>query len=90
MDYKELIRRLDNCGEFDGGLLDDAAEAIETLLAERDALYKLVERRFWLNPEECSHYEDCYKRAYDDMRMLNCPSCENWEWRGPQKGEVDK
>lgn len=36
MDYKELIRRLDNCGEFDGDLLDAAAEAIETLLAERD------------------------------------------------------
>ena len=37
IDYKKLINRLDNCTKFDGDLLDKAADAIGTLLAERGA-----------------------------------------------------
>lgn len=77
MDYKELIRRLDDCGEFDGGLLDDAAEAMETLLAERDAL---INRGCMT----CKNKGDrCICRSC--FRSSGTEDC--WEWRGPQKGK---
>lgn len=79
MDYKEVIRRLDGCVEFDGNLLDDAADAIETLLAERDAA---LEELRSIGCEVCAHLCDY---------SFNSPCCtcgdadNNWQWRGPQK-----
>lgn len=95
MDYKELIRRLDDCGEFDGDLLDDAAEAIETLLAERDAAvedlhgdcrfckHRAMRRPFWRCPCSTCKYEDATTFMPEDTAThVN----DNWQWRGPQKG----
>lgn len=85
MDYKELIRRLDDCGEFDGDLLDDAAEAIETLLAERDAA--MEDLRLVADCTSCKWHP--FDSSCD--ACLEC-SCENenvaWQWRGPTKGDA--
>lgn len=74
MDYKELIRRLDNCGEFDGDLLDDAATAIETLLAERDAAVEEIET----GCDNCKYLDV-------DTKEEPCASCDakcsKWKWR---------
>lgn len=82
MDYKELIRRLDNCGEFDGDLLDAAAEAIETLLAERDAA--VDDLRHGPHHSTCKYGKHCdYISAVTGFP--DCCACDGWEWRGPQK-----
>lgn len=82
MDYEELIRRLDDCGEFDGDLLDDAAEAIETLLEERGALMKDVVRC-----DTCLHVKECY---FNELRRTDCAKSNrgHWKWRGQAKGDA--
>lgn len=82
MDYKELIRRLDDCGEFDGDLLDAAAEAIETLLAERNALMKDAVRC-----ETCLHVKEC---SFNKLRVEDCAQSNrgHWKWRGPKKEDI--
>lgn len=81
MDYKELIRILRD--EDRGDVLDwvdDAADAIETLLAERDALLTVSHGKC----ELCANFADCRS---DARARIDCLSnlCKNWKWRGPQK-----
>lgn len=98
MDYKDLIRRLDDCGEFDGDLLDDAAEGIETLLEERDAAVEELRGICWC----CAHGEK-WGKAPKWSKMTTCEhmreqgalaisggkrKCKYWKWRGPQVSEV--
>lgn len=102
MDYKDILSRLkcpddiekctrlkkyeNSCVWCRDETMKDAADAIEILLAERDALYKLAKRCPMQNAKECSHYDECFKDAYDNMRIMRCASCVSWQWRGPQKG----
>lgn len=87
MDYKELIKRLRVydywTGESDINshplICDEAATAIETLLAERDALMKDVVRC-----DTCLHVKECY---FNELRRTDCANSNrgHWKWRGPQK-----
>lgn len=96
MDYKELIGWLrrtveygdeepreyctNRCGRCEH--CDQAATAIETLLAERDAAVKYIPRscqtcKWWDIENGCvapDNMGECL-----DLREL-------WQWRGPQKG----
>lgn len=85
MDYKEIIeamRSTDVKVVFCRSL--DAADAIETLLAERDAAV-----------EDLRPIADCAscKWYFGDSSGEVCDGCDypgegsNWEWRGPQKGD---
>lgn len=84
MDYKELISKLRKKDGCNCECLD-AATAIETLLAERDAAVE--DLRFVSDCTSCKYYP--FDGSCD--ACLEC-SCENenvaWEWRGPQKGEA--
>lgn len=101
MDYKELIERLKYYGTdyATGGnlgreimgtddVLLDAATAIETLLAERDAAVEIIS----------SGGKRCRACVYNDRGIHDFPCChcretggmtDYWEWRGPQKGDVN-
>lgn len=94
MDYKELIKQLVDCDQLSAAIEDDnlslalenAADAIETLLAERDAAVEDL-------------YGDCIACAHSDSpaERRPCSGCcyytlapygkDYWQWRGPQKGE---
>lgn len=80
MNYKGLISMLRDSGMVK--TKDDiecAADAIETLLAERDAVMKDLHgdcdkcRYFGLSAHPCCH---CY---------INGGMFDYWQWRGPQK-----
>lgn len=83
-DYKEIIeamRSTDVKVVFCRSL--DAADAIETLLAERDAAVEnLAESP---RSSTCKHGEHCDFISVITGRP-NCYSCHEWEWRGPQEG----
>lgn len=79
MDYKKLINRL----RYSRVCSDDIAEAtdaIETLLAERDALMKDA-----IRCETCLHVKEC---CFNELRRIDCAQSNrgHWQWRGPQKG----
>lgn len=85
MDYKELIDILrytasegDVCRECPQCI--EAADAIETLLAERDALMNDLEGRC----DVCKNRSVC---LFDEKRRSGCVNRSHWQWRGPQKGE---
>lgn len=70
MDYKELIRQLrdtSNCDILD--YVDDASDAIETLLKQKEALIAEIKGR-------------CEYCAFDSRTCVNCYNGSNWEWRG--------
>lgn len=87
MDYKELIKAMrstDVKTVFTHSL--DAADAIETLLAERDAAVEDLKRG----------ESRCFTCSFDNMSIHDfpCNSCKEagrmgdyWKWRGPQKGD---
>lgn len=99
MNYKELIGRLkyygttyaigDNLGrEIDGTdqVMDDAANAIETLLAELDAAMKLLRT----GKSKC----DCCMHNESSIHEYPCRDCKDcggmsdyWQWRGVRKQE---
>lgn len=98
MDCKELIEWLrltvehgdenpnEYCTNRCGGceVCDQAVEAIETLLAERDAAVEALSDR--------PHYSTCkYGEKCDYVSVItgfpDCYSCNEWEWRGPKKGD---
>lgn len=89
MDYKELIEQLKRATSFHGKWLRecmlDAADAIQTLLAERDAAVEDL---------KFSSGKRCRSCIYNDISIhgFPCNSCcetggmsEYWEWCGPQK-----
>lgn len=87
MDYKELVELLRKYPEkliaaytLDRGFASachDAATAIETLLAERDALCSLIRERPLGFIEECVQYENCYAVACENGKVMNCLLCKN-------------
>lgn len=90
MDCKELIKKLrahkikTDFGRFSPDICRKAADTIETLLAERDAAVEDLWKR--PHPSTCKHGEHCdYISAITGFP--DCYSCDEWEWRGPQKGD---
>lgn len=88
MDYKELIEISKKAyAEWDGTheyyqaatLIASLCDAIETLLAERDALMKDA-----IRCETCLHVKECY---FNELRRIDCAQSNrgHWQWRGPQK-----
>lgn len=83
MDYKELIERLNSYSaehQCHGGITAEATDAIETLLAERDAAVEELEQR--------PHHSTCkYGETCDYISVItgfpDCHGCDGWEWRGP-------
>ena len=102
MDYKELIEELRMVASWDGVCCDcnhciDAATAIETLLAERDAAVEDLRGMCW-----CCVHGKPWDEAGPLSKMTGCEKlskigvlargggkckCLYWEWRGPQKGK---
>lgn len=83
MEYKELIDVLRN-QELRVVLeyIDDAATAIETLLAERNAAIKSLHGRCG----ECKHHESGTSRfPCDACSIRGTGLIDRWQWRGPQK-----
>lgn len=93
MDYNKLTRRLrDYAEQYKSGstlgraivgtedVMFDAADAIEALLAERDALMKDA-----IRCETCLHVKEC---CFNELRRIDCAQSNrgHWQWRGPQKG----
>lgn len=84
MDYKELIAHLRSFGAYypiTGPIENEAADAIETLLAERDAAVEDLAKR--PHPSTCKYGEHCDYISVITGRP-DCYSCDEWEWRGPQ------
>lgn len=81
MDYEKLIKRLRKYADFGAKLVvcEDAATAIETLLAERDAAVEELRGECRV----CEHRGEC---LFNDQ----CGNGSNWQWRGPQKGAGDE
>lgn len=102
MDCKELIRRLVECDQWDEAIqndelslvLEDAADAMEILLAERDAAVEDLRGRCWC----CVHGEP-WEPAGPLSKLMGCEhlselgvlargggkcKCPHWKWRGPQ------
>ena len=102
MDYKELITEIRayivktyQVG-FQPEICSRAADAIETLLAERDVAVEELRGICWCcangkpwekagplsNLTACEHLAEC--------GVLECgwrsSKCQHWQWRGPQKG----
>lgn len=85
MDYKEIIeamRSTDLEVVFCSSIA--AADAIEILLAERDAAVEELAGR--PRPSTCKHGEHCDYISVITGRP-DCYSCDEWQWRGPQKGD---
>lgn len=79
MDYKELISHLKSFGAYypiTGPIENEAADAIETLLAERAALLSEIKG-------------DCHFCAFEWGACVACEDGSKWEWRGPQKKEKE-
>lgn len=82
MDYKELIERLNDYSakhQRHGGITAEAADAIETLLAERDAAIEdiLMVGRSGMPCFACGKRLKC--------NPFYCEGWREWQWRGPQK-----
>lgn len=75
MDYKELIERLNAYSakhQRHGGITAEAADTIETLLSERDALLSEIKG-------------DCYFCAFETGACVKCDNGEAWQWRAHKK-----
>lgn len=90
MDYKELIEQLKHCKSYKPKYelqrtMLEAATAIETLLAERDAAVEDLKGRCGV----CKHRRVC---LFDEQHRIGCAVSNrgHWEWRGPQKGDGDE
>lgn len=92
MDYKELVDELrflslhvpEGMCDYDGkDPLEKAADAIETILAERDAAVEDIHR----DCITCAHSESNNKDHITCKFMEACRFAEHWEWRGPKKGD---
>lgn len=87
-DYKELIERLRHttCSGCMAGTMRKAADAIETLLAERDAVVEYIPH----NCQTCKWWKERVKGVKCCMAPENSGVCyfgegNVWQWRGPQK-----
>lgn len=99
MDYKETIeamRSTDVKVVFSHSI--DAADAIETLPAERDAAVEELRGICWC----CANGKPMRTNAWPHNKITTCEhlaergilghagrrkECPYWQWRGPQKGD---
>lgn len=104
MDYKNLIKKLEyqaktirnnNCTTMSAEESEAAANAIETLLAERDAAVeelrglcwccangeKLKKAPMWSMATTCKYMRELGALARSGGKC----KCQHWQWRGPQK-----
>ena len=92
MDYNKLIEQLRSTeSRSKREMLDDAAAAIETLMAERDIMKR------YLDCEQCIHgqtpHPDCRDGCdceYCTSKTCVCCQCrdmDKWEWIGFQREE---
>lgn len=84
MDYKELIRQLrdtSNCDILD--YVDDAADAIETMLKEKDLLLEHLKQSYGCS--SCKHIAKCEleEPCFDCKRSVG--ENDRWEWSGFKK-----
>lgn len=83
MDYQEMISALEKCFEGKNLKRGDAlriADAMKTMLAERDAAVEELSKR--PHHSTCKYGEHCdYISAITGFP--DCYSCDEWEWRGP-------
>lgn len=82
MDYQEMISALEEYFEGKNLKRGDAlriADAMKTLLAERDAAVSEIHGQCIL----CVNKQKC---LFDDETRRNCSLNKwcNWQWRGPQ------
>lgn len=85
MDYKELIGRLNAYSakhQRHGGITAEAADAIETLLAERDAAVEELHGRC----SKCKHFHSGPLKFPCADCCLEGGTSDHWEWRGPMNG----
>lgn len=98
MDYKGLIDRLNAYSakyQCHGGITAEAADAIKTILAERDAALEELRGICW-----CCAYGEKWDKAPAWSKMATCKymreqgvlaisggkrKCKHWEWRGVRK-----
>lgn len=83
MGYKELINRL-RYNRVCSGDVAEAADALETLLAERDAAVEDLKKYSFNSCKVCAEWKNgmCSRPAPKD-----CGGYNWWKWRGPQKGD---
>lgn len=86
MDYKELIEQLNSASILHGTWLRErmleAADAIETLLGERDAAIKSLHGVCG----ECKYHGSGFHRfPCDACSIRGTGLIDRWQWRGPQK-----
>lgn len=82
MDYNQLIEQLRSTeSRSKRAMLDDAAAAIETLMAERDAAVADL--------KACSNNSCVMCKWFDGNNHCTaeepCSPNDNWEWRGLQR-----
>lgn len=89
MDYKRIIDEIRDSNADNVPSVEMWATAIETLLAERDAM--IVERNAAVNEmrglcKHCKHSPPSYRKTvcYDC-----CEDYHNWQWRGPKEKAGD-
>lgn len=89
MDYKELIAQLRRFSAYypvTGPIEGKAADAIETLLAERDAAMKYIPKTCYT----CAHWVDgdcsfSLEKLLEQFGGCDYKVRQAWLWRGPQK-----
>lgn len=95
MDYKELIDELRSLslhvpeqmfGEDGKDPLERAADAIETLLAERD--YAVEELRGRCS--QCKHFSSGPLVSICADCRFECGTIDHWKWRGPHKEKINE
>lgn len=90
MDYKELIEELrflsghvpeQMCDSDGKDPLEKAADALEMLLEERDALMQDA-----IRCDTCIHVKECF---FNELRRNDCVQSNrgHWKWRGLRKRE---
>lgn len=96
MDYNKLIEQLrSTVSRSKRELLDNAADAIGTLMVERDAALGFI--KSYCGCEQCIHgqmpHPDCEDGCdceYCTSKTCVCCQCrdmDKWEWCGLQEGE---
>lgn len=94
MDYRELIEKLRSAFseseyELERSVCESAADAVEILLAERDAAINILHGTCYSCKNKETHYyeEPCSLCKWGGIRhtVPIAKLQDSWKWRGPQK-----
>lgn len=55
---------------------------IDILTKERDKAVEDLSKCKIYFTETCANYNKCYKKAFNEFRIMPCSSCKDWTWRG--------